>query len=976
MDLVTALGLAANVFQFVDFASKLFSAAYEIHHAGASTANLDVSLVANDLSGLNVNLKSSLKRTDEQIALSEDDQALEVLATECIAIGDDLALRLNKLRIDPRHTSKWRTFRQVLKAIWQDDKINATYKRLENIRSQLAFPSIAKELAQNPTKVASLLDAQTTELRRRHDESDMLAREMQRETLAAINRLQPSASADLMFRPPSPGRQPEEELSPEVVTTMLLNLLKFRQMTARQEDIVDAHAGTFRWLLDESQPNNRRALFSPLLPWLESGRGCYWVSGKAGSGKSTCMKYLGASSAVEQAVKRWAGPNQLIRASFYFWRGGTPLQRTQEGLLRSLLYSILSQRRDLVQPCFPTKFDELRFGVDNESETIPLSEYIKPAFLLLAEMKIDIKIFLYIDGVDEFDGDHSDISSFFMSLTTSPTFKVLLSSRPIAACADTFKTCPSLRLQDLTRYDIQKYVEDTLGRHERMDQLLSENPREASHLRKLILSKASGVFLWVRLVVKSLLDGFRNYDRMLDLESRVNEYPAELGSLYLHMFQNLEIRYQSHAAQLLRIMVQSIAVQDVSPLTVLQMSFADEVSPTQALQAPSRQLTVQERQVRCESIEGRLRSRCWGLLEVVHKESIVAVPEEPDREYYASEVQVLHKSVLDFLAEEEVWTKLLSATPKFDPNSVLMAASLMQVKTLRTAVEVDCNVKHCLAYCQLLEKSTGRAQTPFIEELNRVVCMRARGAVEWDKASDLPYTDVMSTKVPMSPRMLFLASEAGLSQYFDYFLGRTLQGSSSQIDFSFLISRLVSIMTDALRREDSKFALSQDYTTLTIAILNYMATAPSAQAASLLQAWKGTFCSIANVNEVAVNWTEDQYQFDILQSLLSIVQSFLEHGADVNVIRSSDWINFGCEIPTALDILLTWLNQLSDSLAYAPEEYVVLEQQINDLRLELRNREAKHPEKIKQEGWVRWLSSRTSQINSEYTARQQDSKMR
>lgn len=168
----------------------------------------------------------------------------------------------------------------------------------------------------------------------RQDQSDQLARELQKDTLAAVHRLQSPFSANFSSREPSPRGQRQEEMKPEDATTTLLNMLRFRQMTARQEEVEDAHIGTFRWLLEEKRRAHQRALFSPLLPWLETGQGCYWISGKAGSGKSTCMKYLSSSPILKRAISSWAGSHQLIDACFYFWRGGTPLQRTQEGLFK------------------------------------------------------------------------------------------------------------------------------------------------------------------------------------------------------------------------------------------------------------------------------------------------------------------------------------------------------------------------------------------------------------------------------------------------------------------------------------------------------------------------------------------------------------------------------------------------------------------------------------------------------------------
>lgn len=76
MNPLTALGLAANIFQFVEFTGKLASAGYEIHHTGASTTELDSRLVTNDLNRLNVNLRASIKGVGAQTSLSEDDQVM------------------------------------------------------------------------------------------------------------------------------------------------------------------------------------------------------------------------------------------------------------------------------------------------------------------------------------------------------------------------------------------------------------------------------------------------------------------------------------------------------------------------------------------------------------------------------------------------------------------------------------------------------------------------------------------------------------------------------------------------------------------------------------------------------------------------------------------------------------------------------------------------------------------------------------
>ena len=84
--------------------------------------------------------------------------------------------------------------------------------------------------------------------------------------------------------------------------------------------------------------------------------GCYWVQGKAGSGKRTLMKFIAASEKTPEALHEWTGPRQLITRSHFFWHAGTELQKNVQGLFRTLLYQIFTQRRDLISQVFPGRY--------------------------------------------------------------------------------------------------------------------------------------------------------------------------------------------------------------------------------------------------------------------------------------------------------------------------------------------------------------------------------------------------------------------------------------------------------------------------------------------------------------------------------------------------------------------------------------------------------------------------------------------
>lgn len=97
----------------------------------------------------------------------------------------------------------------------------------------------------------------------------------------------------------------------------------------------------------------RRVPWDNLVNWLKSGSGCYWIDGKAGSGKSTLLKYISDHSQTRTSLRTWAGGRELAVSSFYFWNLDSPLQKSQSGLLRALLFNLLEPRPTACSPGVP-----------------------------------------------------------------------------------------------------------------------------------------------------------------------------------------------------------------------------------------------------------------------------------------------------------------------------------------------------------------------------------------------------------------------------------------------------------------------------------------------------------------------------------------------------------------------------------------------------------------------------------------------
>ena len=127
----------------------------------------------------------------------------------------------------------------------------------------------------------------------------------------------------------------------------ILSTLDFEQRPIRHEAVPEAHQRTFRWIF-ESQHMAHAVGTGNFSEWLEEGNGFFWISGKPGSGKSTLMKFITDAPNTESLLTKWARTKQVLLASHFFWSAGSPIQRSQEGLLRTLLYNILIQVPKLI----------------------------------------------------------------------------------------------------------------------------------------------------------------------------------------------------------------------------------------------------------------------------------------------------------------------------------------------------------------------------------------------------------------------------------------------------------------------------------------------------------------------------------------------------------------------------------------------------------------------------------------------------
>ena len=322
-----------------------------------------------------------------------------------------------------------------------------------------------------------------------------------------------------------------------------LESLKFPDLVHGQKRIVDAHKETYQWIFDSS--GQLLGKWSNFVQWLQHGHGTYWINGKAGSGKSTLMNFIWQNRQTLDHLKTWAGMKSLLMPLFFFSVTDNRLQQSVEGLLRSLICQILEKHRHFV-----TNLSQETSIAAASAQAFPMWTEGKLRVCFQRLIKIitpTLRICIFIDGLDECSGDHRELLGLVSQVADNQDVKICFSSRPEKPFEEFLPSC-SLRLQDLTKEDMQVYVKTKIDGIPQIQSLSSDKLKWKDAMQQLIAKRAQGVFLWVELVTKSQINGIRNGDDLATLERKLSCLPGEVEELYSRMLAKMD-GYESEAAQ-------------------------------------------------------------------------------------------------------------------------------------------------------------------------------------------------------------------------------------------------------------------------------------------------------------------------------------------------------------------------------------------------------------------------------------------
>ncbi|KAK4186931.1 hypothetical protein QBC35DRAFT_474964 [Podospora australis] len=348
----------------------------------------------------------------------------------------------------------------------------------------------------------------------------------------------------------------KEEVLCNAFHAQVLEALRYDQMRNRGDglkqqlslisDRQGENGGTFRWIYDDG-PNPtdkpeelemKQVAREKFANWLTCDGGIFHITGKFGAGKSTLMQFLYDHPQTQARLEEWPGERTLVKVNYFFSTViGGPQQRLG-GLFRTILHDILARYPQMTTENLRAPTCASAFSSTDSMNSGTLMEAIMPIssnYFILGHQQPD-RTLNFVWPAER--RSHSMRSSLEMTV----------------------------RIHDLTRYDMERYVEERLRR-------ISDDGIR-NELISQIPEKAQGIFLWTHLVVREIredIDASGGAD--IDFHT-LDRFPSGLKPLLDMTVASITVRYRKKAYLTFAIMS---AIVDVDiRLSPVQLSFLSE----------------------------------------------------------------------------------------------------------------------------------------------------------------------------------------------------------------------------------------------------------------------------------------------------------------------------------------------------------------------------------------------------------------
>lgn len=240
-----------------------------------------------------------------------------------------------------------------------------------------------------------------------------------------------------------------------------------------------------------------------------------------------------------------------------------------------------------------------------------------------------MNVFLMVDALDEHNGDHEGMIKFLKDLAepTEPRtfkFQILLASRPDPPFHDLLSTYPHLSIHKWTEGDVKAFVNSTFKEDPIFQERLSQfhDHEDFPKLEAVIVGRARGVFLWVRLIIEDILDQVKRSKlaAVAALSTRLSKLPDDLVDFYARILERVPADDSIETYILLETVLRARR-----PLTVMELAYVLDLGLDKFSRKLDEQESLQSRldQDKIDMIEknawsyvDRILGSCKGLLQV------------------------------------------------------------------------------------------------------------------------------------------------------------------------------------------------------------------------------------------------------------------------------------------------------------------------------------------------------------------------
>ncbi|EHK19704.1 uncharacterized protein TRIVIDRAFT_155869 [Trichoderma virens Gv29-8] len=455
------------------------------------------------------------------------------------------------------------------------------------------------------------------------------------------------------------------KINPTIVAQAIAAGIRFNTIQSREEAISDNFHTTYSWIFqNEPLQTHDIPMWDSFPKWLEDDSNkVYWITGKPGSGKSTIMKLILRQKSFWDSQCQSLGSLRLLLVKYYAWNPGNTLQKSLEGLKRTIISQVLDQCPDLAPILTPRRWAFCQ--VLRSTSGIPMwnTEDIEESIeTLLPSCGKNIKLALFIDGLDEFDLPPIEVIKCIRHITArcQSGLKVCAASRPWTEFEDEFNEGPMLRMHLLTKQDMRTFVTENFKGNKGFDEQKQLNSAAATQLLTDIVQRANGVFIWVSIVVQHLQALFLEGQSIAQAREILEVLPSDISSLYDAIWASIRPENLLDASY----MMQVLRAAD-GPLPWFTMWLIEESRFT-SIDINNLPDDENWKDVAMKSLKRKLAARTKCILEVNASSS-------------GGFVDFIHRTARDWAVQPDNWQLICSSSTQFDPHLCILKVEALIV---------------------------------------------------------------------------------------------------------------------------------------------------------------------------------------------------------------------------------------------------------------------------------------------------------